>query len=488
MSFRHFILLISCWVFTSLGQIPPESLKEMQEESGEKLFITILETIYDTTITEDEDSVVESTVTALVDTVFESETNLSVGDTIQVSYYRMDHWGSIEKPYVSKSQYVPAFLNWNDMGFYKPAAVNVSFSYIFTPETKEKRPIVNDSLWEVYGKSGEELTPLGYCSLEKDGENLLFYKGDSLFMRCYSFRNKLCPSPHLLHYLQPTYGCSYRKGSIISFASADETMDSLIFVLPDEQSAHVDNFLRLYTKDITLEYASFDPSTQRALLHVWGEESYRVTTIGYGEQDVVIKEGVGLSLFLDSSSKKLTLSGLSKGVDTAVLDSLVFIRSWTSNAKVIIGNVAFKLDSLVDSRIFMHSKCADSDILLKEYNVALGETLSFQDPLTDDTLSLSIIDTHTDTTWHRRLDYVLFKKLNFTPSVPTIVPVKSSLSYSHVKGELAIVSVQGRILYEGNHRLADVPSLVSGLSLSSGVYFVRQSLAKRIIMEKIRVK
>lgn len=493
MQLRFVSLILFLFSTTVFCQIPDHALKSMQDDANEKLFVTIIETVYDTTIMSDGDSVVECTVQALVDSVFQSKTGLVVGDTATVVYHLYDHWGQISSPYVAVDAYVPAFLNWDTSGgCFNVAAHNGSFHYISLSDNKEKSPIVNDSLWTVFRKSKlKDSAVIGYYSLKTDRNNLLFYHGDTLVLRCYSFYNNLYPSKHMEHSLQPTFGTCRQDGTILTFAIEGEEDDSLMLILPDEKSAELDKRMKLYSKDIEILNSGHDYVSKRSLIWLWGEDSFRTALIHYGENKVVIKEGYGLTFFMDSVSKKITLQKISENESTTFLDSLVYIKNRSGRTSPLIGNLDMKLDSISDSLMYTYIRQFGPGMpILNWLTFRVGDTLRINDPVTNDTLVFtaleSFIDTNTISSYNS--EYVFFKKIRFDKEVNVISPVKKTLSLSKVKDNMALISINGRVVYTGYHSLAEITSVVSSIPLASGVYFIAQNLQNGKYLGKIRVE
>lgn len=483
-----FILFL--FTASAFCEISNKSLKEMQDYAEENLFVTIIETEYDTTIMSDGDSVVECTVHALVDSLFRSKKGLSVGDTLKIIYHLYDHFGQISAPYVSMDHYVPAFLNWNEDGYFEPAASTGSFRYVNLSDEQEKYPVVNDSLWVVYRKSGpNNLVPLGNYTLKRDENNLLFYQDDILVLRTYYFMNSLYPSKHIAHPQQPTFGTCRQDGSIISFAIEGEPNDSLVLILPDEKTAELDKRMNLYSKEIEILNSGHDYISKRSLLLLRGEKSFRTALISYGENKVVIREGYGLTIFLDSISKRISLLEISENETTQFLDSLCCIKSKSHGTSPVIGNLDIRLDSISDSIVYMYTRQFGPNMpKLENVTAKVGDTLYFDDPVTDEMLSLTIIECYIDTNWHYDLEYVFFKRLQFGTEVNITSPIKSNLPLSKLKNELAIMSINGRVVYSGYHTLSEIKSVIPSLQLASGIYFIRQKRKFGKYLGKIRVQ
>lgn len=490
MKFHFIIFTLFLFSISAFCDISDNVKKSMQDDADESLFVTIIKTVYDTTETSYGEIVVKCTVQALVDSVFRSNNGLSVDDTVKIIYHLYENWGQISSPYVLLGHYVPAFLNWNVKGYFEPAANNASFYYINLSDEQEKYPIVNDSLWMVFKKSGHnDSTFIGNYALKKEKNNLLFYCDDTLVLRCYNFMKSLYPSRRISHPLQPTFGTSRQGGSIISFAIEGKPDDSLVLVLPDEKTAALDKRMNLYSKGIEICNSGHDYVSQRSLLKIWGENRYRTALISHGENKVVIKGGYGLTIFLNSISKEISLLEISENEPTQFLDSLCCIECKSWGTTPIIGNLDIRLDSISDSVAYMNTRQFGPDMpILERVTAKVGDTLNFNDPVTDDALSLTIMEFYIDTNWHYDIEYVFFKRLKCGAEVDITTPIKSNLSLSKKKSDLAVISINGRVVYSGYHSLSEVKSVIPSLQLANGIYFIRQNLKYGKYLGKIRVE
>lgn len=478
----HCSIIMFLFLFLStMGQIPPDAIKEMQDEAPEKFFVTIVGTEYDTTISDFGDSMVTCTVNAKVHVVEESASSVAVGDTVTVVYTLNDVWGELAKPYVYLEEYVPAFLKWNEDGYYDIAADNGSFHLMTLDGSKHGSLVVTDSLWFGFRESKLIETPsLGEFSIENVNENLLIYKGDSLYLRCYNFCGALFVSPETPHFLKPVKGHVKEKGNVLEFELDNGTDDRLMFVLSDEKTVELSGWLTLYSRDIVIRYSSYDPRTERVLLCIWGEDSYRNATIGLGQNLVLTKEKYGLSLTLDSISRILTVDDVTTGENTDILDSLSYIESSWTYPRVEVGGINFHLDTIVKDTVFMKTGLAGRSGAVKEvptsgaFTAVVGDTVAVYNPSTMDTVKIEILEVHRDTMWHQYdTDHVFLKKLQFgTSTAIKHLVEKNSLQQSMVKEQLNIVSLQGRVLFSGEVRVAELSKIIDNLQLANGIYFI----------------
>lgn len=478
----QYSIIMSLFLFVStMAQLPDDAIKSMQDRAPEKLFVTIVDTEYDTTISDHGDSTVTCTVKAKVNVVNETANGIEVGDTITALYTLYDNWGQLADPYVATEDYVPAFLQWHEDGYYGVAADNYSFHMMSLESNKFSSLVLTDSLWYGFRESKlVETPPLGHFTIEKVDNNILIYLNDSLYLRCYCFVDTLFVSPETPNVLKPVTGRILRKGSILDFVLDNGTDDRMMFIVPDEKTVELSRWLYLYSRDIKVRFSSFDPRTERALLCIWGENSYRNATIGYGQNLILTKEKYGLFFTLDSVSKVITIDEVTTGENTSILDSLSFIESSWVYPWVEVGGINFHLDTIVEDTVFMKTELAGRSGSLKkvpssgEFTAIVGDTVVVYNPSTMDTVKIEILEVHYDTAFYLyNTDHLFLKKLQFGTSTPIKQITKKNFLHNAIeKEQLKIVSLQGRVLFSGEIKLAELSKTITNLQLANGIYLI----------------
>ncbi len=235
------LLPITLW-----GALAPDSYKELQERSGEHLFITALKVTEDSTVeTNNGDYMTyNKDIVARVESITKSETSLKVGDTIEISFSPAgpDILGGVSSGVINEGEYLPAFLNHKEGITYTLGASNSSFDFIYPNggmnETYgNNASLILNKVWSYsYDNYWDTLPRVKECSIIHKGNNILFMESDTITQRCYISNDTLWASPQQ-NYGEPVKGIISKLGSNISFEFANETVMGVDFWVEDPKKA-----------------------------------------------------------------------------------------------------------------------------------------------------------------------------------------------------------------------------------------------------------
>ncbi len=192
-------LFVLCTTLLTFGALPVESLKELQDSSSEKLFITILKVdqnlgiIVDALGSENDIALEETIITAVIDTVIETTTNLTISDTITISWSPSYNMPTM---YLRKGDYTPTFLTFDKISnTYVPSADAASFKFVY-PKSNDVNDTYGNNLslkktdkWYLYDASywvnDSTLKDSFDIVVNSYTQNIHFMKGDSIALRCF---------------------------------------------------------------------------------------------------------------------------------------------------------------------------------------------------------------------------------------------------------------------------------------------------------------